>query len=175
MKETGLRIGDVLALKVKDITNPLEVYEHKTKKTRAHTISGRLLDELSAHVKGRHSSWYAFASPRTNKKHLHRSTYHRRLKRALAGLHFDCSAHSNRKLFAQNIFAENKNIFDVQKALGHKYITATTSYLDIDLIQTIANAANQTQTPTKPPTLRQKINSFFKKLFRKKDATVNRQ
>lgn len=167
MRETGLRISDALMLKVKDITNPLEVFEHKTKKIRQFTLSEWLFEQLQEHAERGSPSNYAFRSPRTPRKPIHRSTYHRRLQRAIKGLKIACSAHSKRKLYARNIFDETKDIFAVQKALDHKYITTTTAYLDLDLVKVIADAASPPAPPPPPPTLWQKLKILIKKFFRR--------
>lgn len=52
----------------------------------------------------------------------------------------DCSAHSARKLYAHNIYAKNYDIYEVQKALNHKYISTTATYMGLDLQELIRNA-----------------------------------
>ena len=107
--------------------------ESKTKKYKTVELSDGLFSRLR-HLTGNGERVYAFRSPRTPYKHLHRSTYHLHLKRVCTALKINFSAHSARKLYAQNIFEETADIFAVQKALNHKYITTTCAYLDIDLV-----------------------------------------
>jgi integrase len=130
--ETGLRISDILHLKAHNIDKVMRFKEAKTKKYKTVEISDGLFSRLSWLIH-RDSAVYAFHSPRTLYKPLHRSTYHKRIKRATEALCVDFSAHSARKLYARNIFNESGDIFAVQKALNHKYITDTCTYLDIDL------------------------------------------
>jgi integrase len=146
-RETGLRISDALNLKNIDVENPLRVWESKTQKIRKILLSDWLFRELQERVEYNTTSNFVFRSPRNNKKPMHRSTYHRHLKKAATFTHVDLSAHSNRKLYAKNIFSETKDIFAVQKALGHKYISTTATYLDIDLNRLITAAAE----PPAPP------------------------
>jgi integrase len=129
---TGLRISDVLRLKRREIDKIMYVKEAKTRKHKIIELSDDLYKRLKP-LKD-NSENFAFFSAVDARKHLHRSTYHRHLKKALEGLKIDCSAHSTRKLYASNIFNRTKNIFDVQKALNHKYITTTAAYLDIDIV-----------------------------------------
>jgi integrase len=150
--ETGLRISDVLKLKARQVDKIIYVQEQKTGKFRAVEITDELLAELEP-KKYEHyglrreikllcdTDKWLFRSPRDAKKHLHRSTYHRRLKRACKVLKIECSAHSTRKLYAVNLFRATKSIFEVQKALNHKYINTTAKYLDIDMEASLNQAA----------------------------------
>jgi len=145
--ETGLRISDVLNLKAAYVSKIMYVTEKKTGKTKIIELSDSLLHDLQKNRKNDkfldRAEWL-FKSPRDAKKHLNRSTYHRRLKRACEGLKIECSAHSTRKLYAMEKFYETKNIFDVQKLLNHKYITTTADYLDINLSELIMMSMQQT-------------------------------
>ena len=135
--ETGLRISDILELRAGYLDRKMYVVEKKTGKIRIVEISEELMRDLQSRkdyaLKKGEPENYAFPSTRTREKHLHRSTYHRRLKRAAASACVDCSAHSGRKLYAKNIFSEKKSIFDVQEALNHKYITTTAPYLGVNI------------------------------------------
>jgi len=98
------------------------------------------LAELQQHTKYRGSQDYVFWGFRGNRKPPHRSTYHRALKRASAATGIAFSAHSTRKLYARNVFEATKDIFEVQKALNHKYVTTTAGYLGIDLREVVNGA-----------------------------------
>ena len=150
--ETGLRISDVLKLKARYVNKIMYVTEQKTGKERAVELSDELLRELEPYKYERYGfenqivlltgfDEWLFKSPRNKKKHLHRSTYHRRLKKASKALKIDVSAHSTRKLYALEKFRETKSVGEVQKALKHKYINTTAKYLDIDLEAALTQAA----------------------------------
>ena len=139
--ETGLRISDILKLKKREICKIMYIRESKTKKHKIIELSEQLYERLKTLKND--SSNYAFNSPILSDKHLHRVTYHRHLKFAARATGIACSAHSTRKLYAWNIFERNKNIFEVQKALNHKYITTTAAYLDIDLAGLIRDTVQQ--------------------------------
>ena len=131
--ETGLRIGDILKLRKCQIKKKMQIMESKTCKIRNVSITDDLYERLP---KG--DEWcmhYVFRSPKTHLKHLSRSTYHRHLKIALRAscVEIELSAHSARKLYAMNVFRATGDIFAVQKALNHKYVTTTCDYLDIDI------------------------------------------
>lgn len=70
-------------------------------------------------------------------------TYHRRLKSVADSLKIDFSAHSMRKLYAINIFANTGDLNAVQQAMNHKYITTTATYLGIDINALILSAISQ--------------------------------
>jgi integrase len=138
--ESGLRISDLLKLTTADVRrNPLEVYESKSKRTRKIQISNELHEELKR-WNHRDSSSFAFHSIRDVRKPYNRMTFHRKLKEAAEGLKIDLSAHSSRKLYARNIFSKTGDIFAVQEALHHRFITTTATYLDIDLVELIKAA-----------------------------------
>jgi integrase len=118
------------------------IKESKTKKHKIVELSDELYERLK-YLWHPNRDYYAFTSRRSLYEPIHRVTYHRHLKIAATATQRACSAHSTRKLYAQNIFQRTKNIFDVQKALQHKYITTTAAYLDIDLVALIAGEADK--------------------------------
>jgi integrase len=97
--ETGLRISDILRIKIKDLVNPLRIYVARLDTVVAHQISEHLFDKLLDCAYGRFPDYYLFPSTRSWRRHLHRTTYHRDIKRAVDELPFSCSAHSTRKYF----------------------------------------------------------------------------
>ena len=140
--ETGLRITDILELENEYLNKIMYIYERKTKKHKIVELSNELWERV-AMWKKRNTSNYAFYSPKDESKHLNRSTYHRHIKLATEGLNFDCSAHSTRKLYAHNVFDKTGDILEVQKALNHRYISTTLTYLDIDLQKLIKKPESQ--------------------------------
>lgn len=96
--ETGLRISDILNLKISDIKNPMSIKISRVHQVRSFIITHELLAALHAHARGKPAGHYIFAG-RSYKRHIHmhRTTYHRHIKRAVAGLDFSASAHSTRK------------------------------------------------------------------------------
>jgi hypothetical protein len=110
----------------------MRIKESKTKKIKPVMLSDGLFSRLKQ-LKTSNRAVYAFRSPRSAFKPLHRSTYHLHLKKAERATGVKLSAHSARKLYARNIFDVTGDIFNAQRALNHKYITDTLNYLDIDL------------------------------------------
>jgi integrase len=97
--ETGLRISDILRVKIKDIENPLRVYVSRSDVVAAHQLSAWLYGQLLDYTSKRNPDDYIFPGERSHRRHLHRVTYHRDLKRAGNELRLDFSAHSTRKLY----------------------------------------------------------------------------
>lgn len=130
--ESGLRISDLLKLKVGDVKAKMTIFETKSKRERTFKLSKQLYDDLRAWTRYRRRGLLLFAGNRGNEKAVHRSTVHRRIKKALQGLGFDMSAHSTRKLYAHNVFSETHDLQKVQNALNHKNLETTLAYLNID-------------------------------------------
>ena len=97
--ETGLRISDILRLKIRDIENPMRVYVSRIDAVVAHELTEWLCERLKDYAGSRDTSHYIFPSTRNYKRHLHRTTYHRDLRRVGIDLKIWYSAHSTRKLF----------------------------------------------------------------------------
>lgn len=118
---------------MKDISNPMTVYEKKSKRERTFPISEQLyknLTFLSAYGK---DSDYVFQSHHKHGVSVHRSTIHRKIKKALKWQEndtVDASAHSARKLYAQNIMDETGSVKKVQEALQHQKLSTTLAYLE---------------------------------------------
>ena len=123
--ETGLRVGDVVALKVADVKRDgIHYTAKKTGKPGVAKISDRIRRKLN--TKGK----WLFPSPYKQGKHLTRQAVWARIKTAgkRAGLDLDgLSPHSMRKVFAVELYRK-KGFKAVQEALQHKYSTTTEIY-----------------------------------------------
>lgn len=123
--ETGLRIGDVVALKVKDVkADGVHYIAEKTQKSGVAQISAALRRRLTK--KGR----WLFPSPYKKGKHLTRQAVWARIKTAgkRAGLDLDgLSPHAMRKAFAVELYRK-KGFKAVQEALQHNYASTTEIY-----------------------------------------------
>lgn len=121
--ETGLRVGDVVKLKPKDLqVDGLHYTAEKTGKKGTAAISQSLRKEL-AKRKGK----YIFPSFRDETKHLTRQAVWLRIKRAgkRAGIELEgVSPHAMRKAFAVELYRK-KGFQAVQKALQHNNSATT--------------------------------------------------
>lgn len=127
--ETGLRIGDVVALRCNDIKKDGIHYKaEKTGKTGVAPISDYTRRRLNK--KGK----WVFPSPRDAKKHLTRQAVWARIKAAGAksGVELEgLSPHSMRKVFAVELYRK-KGFKAVQAALQHNYSSTTEIYTFAD-------------------------------------------
>jgi integrase len=123
--ETGLRIGDVVALRVSNVKpDGIHFKAQKTGKVGVAKISDRLRRELPKRGK------WLFPSPSKRGKHLTRQAAWARVKAAgrRAGLDLEgLSPHTMRKVFAVELYRQ-KGFVEVQKALQHNNSATTEIY-----------------------------------------------
>lgn len=127
---TGLRIGDVLKIKVSDIDverGELNYVSEKCSKRGHCFLPPDIIRRLIKNAKGKE---YCFPSSRSKSGHLTRQAMWKRLKVAcdragLAG--YGVSPHSLRKVFAVNLYRE-KGIDAVKAALQHERTDTTQIY-----------------------------------------------
>lgn len=123
--ETGLRVGDVVALKASAVkSDGIHFKAQKTGKKGVAKISAALRRALP---KG---SGYLFPSPRDPSQHITRQALWGRVKRAAksAGVDLDgVSPHSFRKSFAVELY-KDKGFAAVQSALQHANAATTELY-----------------------------------------------
>jgi integrase len=128
---TGLRVSDILGLRVKDFKKQFDVVEAKTKKTQRIQIPDDLLLAVRLYVHRERLRPTDFIIPgRTPEKSLHRSQAWRVLHRISHEVGLDgVATHSMRKTYASDLFARTGDLHAVQKALNHKYPSTTATYL----------------------------------------------
>lgn len=129
--ETGLRVGDVLKIRPRDIKgNTLTFKAEKTGKKGQKTLSNDLAKALRRNAAG--GKW-CFPSPRTE-NHRTRQAVWKDVKKAAAevGIPLQISPHSARKTYAVNTLHEF-GIERVQEELQHgsREVTALYAYADV--------------------------------------------
>lgn len=126
--ETGLRIGDVLKIRVHDLTDDgINYCAQKTKKTGFARIQSGTLSALLKNAQG--TEW-CFPSSKKAGAHLTRQAAWARLKKTarLAGVEVDgVSPHSLRKVFAVELF-KRSDLDAVRGALQHSDERTTELY-----------------------------------------------
>jgi len=132
---TGLRVGEMAELKVKDIDfkrKAIKVVRLKKKKKKSETLA--ISDSLVAHLKnylGERASGWLFMGKRGR---LHREGLQRIWKNAIkrAGLPKELSIHSARHTMGFMLLKKTKNLRQVQKQLGHSSPAVTANiYADV--------------------------------------------
>lgn len=123
---TGLRIGDVLALKPEQIRRQCWIVEHKTGKRRQVGFP----DDLAAAILDQASESWAFPSPKNKAKPRTRQAVWADVKRAARAFRFsqNVGTHSARKVYAVKLMEKYGDIKRVQKALHHRYPSTTMIY-----------------------------------------------
>lgn len=130
---TGLRISDILTLKVKTVLEGAErgvfsVCEKKTGKHRLVTldaVTGALVRSHVALFDLRDTDYMIFSRQTQKDRPLSRQQAWRIMRRVEAGL----GTHSLRKTFAKAFYERTGDVEALQKALNHKYIDTTYGYL----------------------------------------------
>lgn len=122
---TGLRIGDVLALRTDQLASRFWVTESKTKKRRQVGLPEPLLSD----IKKQAGSVWAFESPRTGKPQTRQAVW-KDVKRAAHALRLpqNIGPHSARKVFAVDLLAKYGDIARVKRALNHSSEAITLIY-----------------------------------------------
>ena len=131
---TGLRVGDILKLRKKDILNSrINITEQKTKKNLSRSYPRNTYNAINEYCQDNHIGYddllFDNLNVRTIQKNLKVVIKHLKLR--------DISTHSFRKTFATLKYKESKNNIElVRRLLNHSNTSVTQRYLgisDIDL------------------------------------------
>lgn len=123
---TGLRVGDVVALRTDQLAQQFWITEQKTGKRRRVNLTDRLLQMLKAQA----GETWVFPSPKDPAKHRSRQAVWWDVKRAAKAFRLpqNVAPHSLRKVFAVDLLRRSGgNVSRVQRALNHS--DAATTYI----------------------------------------------
>ena len=130
---SGLRISDILGLKVKDVRNKdrIGLREVKTGKTKFFPLQKQLQDMFNDWVKNLKDDDWVFEG-RKNKK-LDRSQVYRRINEAVLALDIDANVgtHTLRKTFGYHAYKQCKDIAVLQQIFNHTTPDVTKRYIGI--------------------------------------------
>lgn len=131
---SGLRISDILPLKVKDVKNKnfLIARETKTDKERRIPMLPILKVEIEKYVQGMKPEDYLFKSLRT-KKPITRIQAYRILREAAneVGLE-EIGTHTLRKTFGYHFYQQTKDVALLQEVFNHSSPSITLRYIGIN-------------------------------------------
>jgi len=131
---TGLRISDMLKLKVKDVRNKTHIVlkEQKTSKNKRFLINSNLRQELKDYIKGMEAEEHLFQSRIGKNKPLTRFQAYRIFSETgrKAGLD-NIGCHSTRKTFGYHHYQKNKDVALLQKLFNHSSPSITLDYIGI--------------------------------------------
>lgn len=126
---TGLRVGDVLALKPERLKPHFWVTEQKTGKKRQVGLPEPLLSDLKKNA----GQWWVFPG-RDPRKHRTRQAVWKDVKRAARAFRLpqNVGPHSARKVYAVDLMRKYGDIERVKRALNHSSETVTMIYAMAD-------------------------------------------
>jgi integrase len=130
---TGLRISDILGLRVRQFKKRMSVIESKTGKKRVLELPEELINIGQSYIKAhqlKSGDALFYSTEHSKQKAISRVQVYNVFRRVAATLRIDdVGTHSMRKTFAVNLMQETNSIQEVQKALGHKHVETTLRYL----------------------------------------------
>lgn len=137
----GMRVGEIAAVKIKDVANQYGEVRREIKLTSEQTkgsqgrsviLSGRVLKEIEAYLKlipFAHPDWPLFRSQRGQTfSSLTLSMLFKEIYE-LAGIR--TSSHSGRRTFATRLNAKGVGMRTIQKLMGHRHIGTTALYCEV--------------------------------------------
>lgn len=130
---TGLRVSDLLLLKVKDVKNKdsVQIREKKTKKVKKIPIPREIRIFISEYVERKPLSRYLFKSRKSNKP-ITRIQAYRIIREACNILGIEhTGTHSLRKTFGYHLYKQTKDIALLQKVLNHSSQDVTLRYIGV--------------------------------------------
>lgn len=137
---TGLRIGDILQLKVSHIKGShIDIVEQKTGKSKTVKINQALRDALDIYIQGKPDNEYLFRS--RYRKHktgvledpIDSSMAYKMLRNAgLACGIVDIGTHSLRKTYGYHIYRKKRNVALLMDMFNHSHPSITLRYIGIN-------------------------------------------
>lgn len=123
---TGLRLGDVLALRTDELKNQFWITEQKTGKRRRVGLTDELLHKIRAQA----GAEWAFPHRVDKTRHRTRQAVYADVKRATRAFRLEqnVAPHSFRKVYAVELLSKYGSIERVRRALNHNSINTTLIY-----------------------------------------------
>ncbi|MGP7815549.1 tyrosine-type recombinase/integrase [Niallia sp. 01092] len=130
---TGLRISDIVPLKVKDVKNKQHVIkkETKTKKIKRFYLNNTLREEIATYIQGMDDEDYLFPSRKGDKNISTTQAYRSLVKAAKMIDRDDIGTHTMRKTFGYHHYQRNKDVATLQTLFNHSAPSITLGYIGI--------------------------------------------
>ncbi len=132
---TGLRISELLRLKVKDVKNKSHIIlkENKTDKRKKFLINSHLKEDLEKFITGMQSEEFLFQSQKGDNKPISRVQAYRILNAAAekAGIE-NVGTHTLRKTFGYFHYMEYRDVALLQELFNHSSPSITLDYIGIN-------------------------------------------
>jgi integrase len=130
---TGLRVSDLLKLKVGDVRRKkkIVIQEGKTKKARTINLTN-IYDEIQEYIKGKKNDEWLFPSRKGDKPITPTQAYRQLNKAAeMVDITEGIGTHTMRKTFGYWFYKKTKNIAALQEILNHSHPAITMRYIGI--------------------------------------------
>lgn len=131
----GLRISDMLKLKIEDVLNKeyIEIKEQKTGKNKKFPITNSFKQTLFEYIEGKSPNEWLFCSRQGGKAITRIQAYRiicKACKKADIGVRI--GTHTLRKTFGYHFYNQNKDIALLQSILNHSAPSVTLRYIGIN-------------------------------------------
>ncbi len=131
---TGLRISDILKLRVRDVRgrNYVAMREKKTGKERSFPINDALKKEIGKYVYARKDYEYMFKSRKGWNRPLTRQQAYNIIREAGEAFGVErLGTHTMRKTFGYHMYQQTKDAVTIQKILNHASVEITLRYIGV--------------------------------------------
>lgn len=132
---SGLRISDILKLKVRDVKNRdlISIREGKTRKLKTFAINPNIKRELNKYCEGKDPNEYLIKSREGGNKSLTRAMAYNILRETgeMFGVN-SLGTHSLRKTFGYHFYLKYKDVVSLQKMFNHTDPSITLRYIGIE-------------------------------------------
>jgi integrase len=132
---TGLRISDILNLKVSDVKNRnnINIREIKTGKQKTFEINPIVKKELFNYVNDKNPNEYLIKSRQYFNRPITRSMAYKILKEIEGMFSLECiGCHTLRKTFGYHFYKQTKDVVTLQKIFNHGHQSITLRYIGIE-------------------------------------------
>lgn len=131
---TGLRISDLLTLKVRDVRDrdSIVIVEKKTGKERRFPIHKELKKALKEYISGKEDYEYLFRSRQGKNSPISRMRAYQIIKAVTNKLGIEnIGTHSMRKTFGYFLYQQTKNLVAIKEIFNHSDISHTLRYIGV--------------------------------------------
>ncbi|RDE34161.1 site-specific integrase [Parageobacillus thermoglucosidasius] len=131
---TGLRISDILKLKVGDVKGThISIREKKTGKQKRIRITPSLKRELKRYIEGKNDDEYLIKSRNGRNKPIGRSMAYKILRKTAERFHLDeIGTHTLRKTFGYHFYQQTKDVAMLQEIFNHSSPAITLKYIGVN-------------------------------------------
>jgi integrase len=132
---TGLRISDILELKVADVRDKthITIKEEKSGREKKFLINPHLKEDIAKYIINMKDWEYLFQSQKGHNKPISRVQAYRVLRKAAEELGIDnVGTHTLRKTFGYHHYLKNRDIALLQDLFNHSSPSLTLNYIGID-------------------------------------------